>query len=149
MAADQRMIDTNVLIYSTVSGNPWHANARQWLADLQGAGHRLCVSPQIVREFLVVLTRGEVFSQTFTPTEALNTFAALRPSLVILRETEEAFERLLSLVEQYDVKGKVIHDAQVVATMLANGVTHLATYKRSDFTRYTEITLESPPSPAP
>ena len=36
MAADQRMIDTNVLIYSTVSGNPWHANARQWLAGLQG-----------------------------------------------------------------------------------------------------------------
>ena len=45
MAAEDRMIDTNVLIYSTVSGNSWHADARQWLADLQGAGHRLCVSP--------------------------------------------------------------------------------------------------------
>lgn len=122
MAADPRMIDTNVLIYSTVAGNPWHTNARQWLADLQDAGHPLCVSPQIVREFLVVLTRGEVFSQTFTPAKALDTFAALRPSLVILPETLQAFEQLLSLVRHYDVKGKAIHDAQIVANMLVHDV---------------------------
>ena len=102
-----------------------------------------------MREFLVVLTRGEVFSHRFTPTEALNTFAALRPSLVVLQETDDAFERLLALVGTYDVKGKAIHDAQVVATMLAHGVTPLATYNQSDFTRYTEITLESPPPPVP
>lgn len=137
------MIDTNVLIYSTVASNPWHTNARQWLADLQGAGHPLCVSPQIVREFLVVLTRGEVFSHT------LNTFAALRPSLVILPETLQALERLLSLVRHYDVRGKAIHDAQIVANMLVHGVTHLMTYNESDFQRYAEITLDAPPSPGP
>ncbi|MFQ5570003.1 MAG: type II toxin-antitoxin system VapC family toxin [Rhodothermales bacterium] len=69
--------------------------------------------------------------------------------MLILRDTEEAFERLLSLVQQYDIKGKAIHDAQVVASMLANGVTHLVTYNRSDFQRYGEVALESPPLPGP
>ena len=149
MAADPCMIDTNVLIYSTVAGNPWHASARQWLSDLQGAGHPLCVSPQIVREFLVVLTRGDVFSQTFSPAQALDIFADLRPSLTILTESGTAFDHLLDLVEKYEVKGKAIHDAQVVATMLAHGLTRLVTYNQSDFQRYSEITLESVPASLP
>jgi predicted nucleic acid-binding protein len=41
------------------------------------------------------------------------------------------------------VKGKQIHDANVVATMLANDVTRLATFNRADFQRFEdEITLE-------
>lgn len=32
---DACVVDTNALVYSTVSGNPWHQGARQWLATLQ------------------------------------------------------------------------------------------------------------------
>ena len=59
MDVDACIVDTNVLVYSTVSGNPWHQQAREWLAALQSKGHRLCVTTQILREYLVVLTRGK------------------------------------------------------------------------------------------
>ncbi len=60
------VIDTNLLIYATVSGNPWHNEARSWLTKLQQDNMTLCITTQIVREYLVILTRGQIFSQTFT-----------------------------------------------------------------------------------
>lgn len=146
MAADRCMVDTNVLIYSTVAGNPWHEASRQWLFDRMSEGTELCVSPQILREYLVVLTRGEVFERAFTPEEALDVVAALRPSLDVLLETESVFEQLQRLVRRYEVRGTPIHDANVVATMLAHGVKRLATYNQGDFQRYEEIVLESLPA---
>ena len=142
------MVDTNVLVYGTVAGNPWHAGVRQWLAEQQAEGTALCASPQIAREYLVALTRGEIFARSFTSSEALDAFVALRPSLEMLTETEAVFERLLALVRRYGVRGKAVHDANIVATMHAHGVQRLATYDQSDFTRYTEITLETLPPPA-
>ena len=147
MAAERCMIDTNVLVYSTVAGNPWHKATREWLAERQKEGIALCISQQIVREYLVILTRGEVFAKFFTPQEALGAFAAVRPSLEILTETEAAFEKLLEVVERYSVQGKTVHDA--IATMLAHNVKRLATYNQSDFKRYDEITLETLPPPVP
>ena len=141
------MVDTNVLIYSTVAGNPWHAAVRQWLVERQADGTVLCASPQVAREYLVALTRGEIFARSFTPQEALDAFATLRPSLEILIETEAAFERLLVLARRYSVRGKAVHDANIVATMQAHGVERLATYNEGDFARYTEITLEKLPPP--
>jgi predicted nucleic acid-binding protein len=64
MDDDACIVDTNVIVYSTVSGNPWHQQARDWLAALQSKGHRLCVTTQILREYLVVLTRGTVFEKS-------------------------------------------------------------------------------------
>ena len=36
------MVDTNVLVYSTVAGNPWHQHARNWLMALHSQGAVLC-----------------------------------------------------------------------------------------------------------
>ena len=39
MKVDKRcMVDTNVLIHSTVSSSPWHHEARNWLAELVDKG---------------------------------------------------------------------------------------------------------------
>jgi predicted nucleic acid-binding protein len=42
---DRCMVDTNVLVYGTVAGNPWHEQARHWLMTLHTRGTVLCVSP--------------------------------------------------------------------------------------------------------
>jgi predicted nucleic acid-binding protein len=78
---DACVVDTNVFVYSTVSGNPWHEQARQWLATLQDKGLSLCVTTQILREYLVVLTRGTVFEQSFSVDQVLTQIEALLPSL--------------------------------------------------------------------
>lgn len=68
MGVERCMVDTNVLVYSTVDSSPHHQEARHWMATLQHQGFTLCI---------------------------------------------------------YQVHGKQVHDANIVATMLAHGVSHL------------------------
>jgi predicted nucleic acid-binding protein len=67
-------------------------------------------------------------------------------SLAILDEPLAAADLLRTLVSRYQVRGKSIHDANVVAVMLTHGVHRLATYNLADFQRFEEIVLESPPA---
>lgn len=45
-------------------------------------------------------------------------------------------DRLLALVDEIDCLGKQLHDANVVATMLAHGIDTLVTLNAADFARY-------------
>lgn len=145
MDVDACVVDTNVLVYSTVSGNPWHQQSRQWLAALQNQGLHLCVTTQVLREYLVVLTRGTVFEQSFSVDQVLAQIEALLPSLTVLDEPLAAADLLRVLVGRYEIRGKHIHDANIVAVMLTHGVHRLATYNQADFQRFDEIGLEALP----
>lgn len=145
MDVDACIVDTNVLVYSTASGNPWHQQARQWLAALQSKGHRLCVTTQILREYLVVLTRGSVFGKSFSVDQVLAHIQTLLPSLTVFDEPLASADLLRTLVQRYQVRGKNIHDANIVAVMLTHGVRRLATYNQADFQRFNEIVLEAAP----
>lgn len=134
------VVDTNVLVYATVRGASKHEEARRWMARLEEATD-LCATAQIFREYLVVLTRGEVFEHTFTPVEALEALGALRSSLTLLTEQNATPGVLSELVATCEVAGKQIHDANIVATMKTHGVRHLATYNRGDFERYPNVVL--------
>ncbi len=56
----------------------------------------------------------------------------------------ETSTRWLSLVKQSGVRGQHVFDFQIEATVLAYGVTALATYNGSDFTRIAEIEILEP-----
>ncbi len=86
-----------------MSAHPSHCLASAYLARLEAEGAAACISGQVCREFLAVLTRRRSRAAPFTTDEAL---AAL------------------------------LHDANVVATMRANGPRRLATFAVSDFARF-------------
>lgn len=136
------IVDTNILVSSTVSGHPKHEEARGWLTALRLQGVILCVTTQILREYLVVLTQASLFERTFTVDEVLTELEALLTSLHVVGEPKEASDLLRDLVRRYEVRGKQIHDANIVAVMLSHGVSRLATYNRVDFERFHEIMLE-------
>ena len=52
---DRCMVDTNVLVYATIDEAPRCEEARQWMSRLQKQGVQLCTTPQVYREYLVVL----------------------------------------------------------------------------------------------
>lgn len=139
------VVDTNVLVYATVDAAPLCDESRLWMAELQRQNVELCVTPQICREYLVVLTGDPVFDRDFTSAEALDVLAQLRKSLRLLFPSQEALDELFRLVRQYEVAGKRIHDANIVAVMGAKEISHLATYNRQDFAQFEEVTLLSPP----
>ena len=143
MDGDACVIDTNVLVYGTVSGNPWYLQARQWLSTLHDAGVRLCVTTQILREYLVVLTRGTVFERSFDTDQALAHVRAFLPTLTVLDEPIAAADLLRELVHRHQIRGKQIHDANIVAVMLTHAIHRLVTYNRADFVRFDEISLET------
>lgn len=146
MTEDRRcIIDTNVLIYSTVSGNPWYDEALNWLVDLHENGFDLCVTTQILREYLVVLTRASVFETSFTVDQAIQEIEAILPSLTVYGESDRSAAQLRNLISRYDVRGKQIHDANIVAAMITEGVDILVTYNPGDFKRYTEVHLQPAP----
>lgn len=146
MTAGKRcMVDTNVVVYSTVASSPWHQESRQLLDTLLRSGVELCITPQIVREYLVVLTRGDVFEEYFAPEDAMKELESILPSFTLVEEKQETLKHLCHLIQRYGVRGKAIHDANIVAAMLTHGVTHLVTYNSQDFHRFREITIEPIP----
>jgi predicted nucleic acid-binding protein len=62
--------------------------------------------------------------------------------LTVLGEPVAASELLQELLRKYCVRGKQIHDANIVAVMLTHGICRLVTYNQADFARFGEITLE-------
>jgi predicted nucleic acid-binding protein len=145
MPVERCLVDTNVLVYSTVAGNSWHQQARAWLAELHQSGVTLCVTPQILREYLVVLTRGAIFETEFSIEEVLGLLDALLQTLDVLDETTAVASALRMLLKRYPIRGKRIHDANLVAAMVVHGITRLATYNLDDFRVFQEITLEPLP----
>lgn len=140
------VVDTNVLVYSTVSGNRWYEEARNWLAALHESGFDLCVTTQILREYLVILTRPTVFETSFTVDQAIKELEAILPSLTVFGESDRSAGQLRELTSQYEVRGKQIHDANIVAVMIGEGVDTLVTYNPGDFKRFSRIRLRPAPS---
>ena len=52
---------------------------------------------------------------------------------VFYEETEEVALRLRELVQEVELTGKRIHDANIAATMLSYGVAEILTQNREDF----------------
>jgi predicted nucleic acid-binding protein len=144
MAAEPIFIDTNVLVAASVDLHPSHGVAAAYLARLAAEGAPACISGQICREFLAVLTRAPVEGRVFTVEEALSVLEEAQRSFSTLFEDESVVAELLALVRRHGVKGKQVHDANIVATMRANGITRLATLNTGDFARFEDdITVEA------
>lgn len=129
-------VDANVLIYADLASSPFHAVARRRLVEAHAAGTRLWVSRQVVREYLVAITRGRTFSQPVPPADAAASAAKVMSQFVVANDTGDVSRILLELVGRFDVKGKHVHGANVVATMLAHGVRRLVTHNTGDFDRF-------------
>ena len=144
MAAEPIFLDTSVIVPASVEVHPSHAAATAYVQSLVADAVPLCLSPQVCREFMVVLTRQPVSGRSFTVDEALNVLERWRSGCALLEETEAAFVEWLRLVRKHQVQGKQAHDCNIVAVMLAHGIRRLATRNESDFARYAdEIPVET------
>lgn len=131
------LVDTNVLLSATAPLRPLHRAALTVLNDWPNQGTILAASSQVLREYLVVATRpADVNGLGLGVDDALANVAAFRGRMRLLLESEAAWTRLQALAATYSCLGKRIHDANVVATALVNGVTRLVTANVEDFSRF-------------
>ncbi len=129
-------IDTNVLVRARFTVAPSHDVARARLREALGWEERPRISRQIVREYLAVVTRSQVWSAPLPMSAALRDVDWFVSEFDILEDGPRVTHVLAELCREVPVAGRQIHDANIVATMLAHAEQRLLTFDQGDFRRY-------------
>ena len=135
-AAEPVFVDTNVLVYAVRPLSPQHAYAKMALRETQEAGSPLWISPQVLREYIVVVSRPQAGEPALSVLEACSDARRLAELFNVAEEGRGVLDRLFELLAKYKVGGKQVHDAHLVATMLEANIFTLLTFNTRDFERY-------------
>jgi predicted nucleic acid-binding protein len=131
-------VDTNVLVYAAAAGAPLHKRASEELRKRAESGQELWVSRQVLREYLAALSRPQTFAKPRPASELVSDIRYFLSHFRLAEEGHAVTEKLLELIEEVEIGGKQIHDANLVATMLAAGIPALLTHNVGDFVRFGE-----------
>ena len=139
------LVDTNVLLRSAQTSHPVYDDVARSVSILASRRDQLHVVAQNLIEFWAVATRpivnnglGLSIPQTEVGVSRLKSLFAVVP------DTPEIFSEWERIVLQYQVSGKQVHDARLVAAMKVHGLSNLLTFDGGDFKRFTEITVVNP-----
>jgi predicted nucleic acid-binding protein len=129
-------VDTNIVLRAFNKPLPFHEEANQLLDAQTIAGVELWISRQILREYLIQVTHPRNFPTPIALEIGSEQLTNIMNSFQIADETAAVTAQLIALLRAYPTGGKQIHDANIVATMLTNGVDTLLTMNVADFRRF-------------
>lgn len=130
---DPVMLDTNLLVYASVPELSKHTAAQHRLAQIQASGRAIYICPQIIREFLAVMTRQQYFKTPVAREVVLAAASAYQDYYPMVPETPGSIGRLFGLLRNSALTGRKVYDANLVATALENGVGAILTANDKDF----------------
>jgi predicted nucleic acid-binding protein len=138
-------VDTNVLVQARFAPAPFHTQARQALTARIGRAGQLRLSRQVMREYLAVVTRPQTWTRPLPMADALADLDRLVRQYHVLEDGPLVMQELIRLCRAVPLGGRQVHDANIVATMLAYGETQLLTFNEADSARFAPaITVVSP-----
>ena len=85
------------------------------------------------------MTRPQTFLPTPNVTTVIKQVQYLEHRMHILEEDYYTTQNLLELLAKFSVGGKRIHDANIVATMMVHGISHLLTHNVKDFEAFSSL----------
>ncbi len=131
-------VDTNVLVYANVIETPLHEQALMAINAAYQADRRIWISRQVIREYLVTMTRPQIFENLpgATVLEQIDQFIE---RFQVADDTAAVTEQLVKLMGDFKIGGKQVHDTNIVATMLAYGIPCLLTHNAKDFQRFASV----------
>lgn len=142
---DNWLLDTNVLLRMQEKGPGHHPVAARAIALLAKRGACLYVTPQVLVEYWCSATRPvEANGLGWDTSTIAGRMSVLLARFRLLEDTSAVFDIWQDLVERYDIKGKKVHDARLVAVMQAHGVQNLLTFNTDDFAAFGEIKAVHP-----
>ncbi|MDX1962057.1 MAG: type II toxin-antitoxin system VapC family toxin [Pirellulales bacterium] len=136
---DPIFIDTNILVFATIPGSPFHRPAIQALHGIAQSGSVGWISRQVIREYLVQLTRPGILPIPLSLTDLPGQINALQRIYQVANETPQVTLELLGFIQNGLAAGKQIHDANIVATCIAYKIPRLLTHNMADFKRYSSV----------
>lgn len=138
MDAEALFIDTNVLVYANIVESPYHEQALAAITVAHQAGRTIWISRQVIREYLVTLTRPQVF-EILPRATVLEQIGRFIDRFEVADDTTAVTEQLLQLLTDFKIGGKQVHDTNIVATMQAYGIPALLTHNVKDFKQFGAI----------
>ncbi len=129
-------VDTNVLLRAMVPQMALHSEFEALILQMWGDEVELWISRQVIREYLVQVTHPNTFIPPLTLAQVVEHVETLQALFRIADDTYEVMAQLLSLLKTHPTRGKQIHDANIVATMLTYGVDTLLTLNLDDMRRF-------------
>lgn len=138
-------IDTNILVYAEIVSSPHHPIARKILTNLAEGAVPWAIPWPCIYEFLRVVTHPRVYHPPIPLKVVLRDLRRIldSPMLMLLNETPNHAEVMMSVIEEAGVSGNLIHDAHIAALCIEHGISELITGDR-DFSRFASLSVINP-----
>jgi predicted nucleic acid-binding protein len=138
-------IDTQLLVYAHRSDSPWHAAARDRIAELANSGTRWAIAMHCLVEFHAVVTRTGLYRPASTTVQAIDQIDIWleAPTLSILSEDLQTWMVARDQILAASITGPRVYDARIAAVCLQHGVTELWTHDR-DLSRFPALRTRNP-----
>lgn len=137
---DKIFFDTNILVYLSNQESSFHLRVLEKVKELIDK-YEIWISRQVLREYAVVMTNSSLLQKPLTSEEVEKDMEKWANIFRVADEIEETTINLRELIVLYDIKGKNIHDANIIATMKTYNIESLFTLNLKDFKRFKEIKL--------
>jgi predicted nucleic acid-binding protein len=131
-------LDTGFLVAAEVAEHKDHSAARETLARLFAAGDRIAVAPQVIAEFIHVVTDSRRFANPLGTHEARQVAAQSWTA----REVDQVFpdpaamHQFLAWLEQFSLGRKRLLDTLLAATYQQAQIRSLLTTNAAEFAVY-------------
>ncbi len=126
-------IDTNILIYARLAGNPWHEAARKFLESLANSPDVVIAELVLVELYLAIRNPAIVADPLGAPEAADECEWFRNHSRWALVENAEAMEEVWKDARKSGFARRRIIDSRLARTLQAHGVTKFATANVRDF----------------
>jgi predicted nucleic acid-binding protein len=108
--------------------------------ELDRQGETIYIAPQNLIEFQALATLPVTANGLgLTPAQASTEAKRFEAVFPVLPETPDIYVLWCSIVGKYQVHGRQVYDARIVAVMQAYYITHLLTLDPTDFRRFANI----------
>jgi predicted nucleic acid-binding protein len=130
-----RGLDTGFLVALEVIGHAEHATARQTQSEILAAGDRIAIAPQVLAEFMHIVTDPRRFSQPLPMDKARD----LARQWWTAREVDRTFpdsaaiQRFLDWLQEFSLGRKRLLDTLLAATYRGAGIESVLTTNKPDF----------------
>jgi toxin-antitoxin system PIN domain toxin len=134
-------LDTNLLLYARLEGNPFHEKASSFLEEWSHSTE-VVIAELVLIEFYVALRNPAVINPVLTPDEAVDECQIFRrhPRWQLV-ENGNVMSAVWEQAAKPGFARRRIFDLRLAKTLLAHGVTRFATANTKDFAEagFTEV----------
>ncbi|MFN0140274.1 MAG: type II toxin-antitoxin system VapC family toxin [Pyrinomonadaceae bacterium] len=140
------LFDSNNFLRLAEKNSPQRQIVLDAIRKLRSANEVIYYTPQVLAEFWNVCTRRSSvrggLNLTVEQTERKATL--IQKYFTLLPDNLASFTEWRRLVLDFRIQGVQVHDAKLVASMIAHNIPHLVTFNEKDFQRFPMITVINP-----